>query len=84
MPKSLKASGAKASAANMKDDVTGEPLMQRSDDKPEALKSRLEGYHKMTMPILAHYRPRGVVHTLDATQKPSAVWNDLEMMLGCF
>ena len=50
MPKSLKASGAKASAANMKDDVTGEPLMQRSDDNPKALKKRLMEYHVNTRP----------------------------------
>jgi adenylate kinase len=28
-----------------KDDVTGEPLMQRADDTKEALVKRLEGYH---------------------------------------
>ena len=42
-PKSLVAAGAgaKPSAANMKDDVTGEDLMQRSDDNSSALKKRL-------------------------------------------
>ena len=37
------------------DDITGEPLMQRKDDTAEALKSRLNGYHTMTTPILGYY-----------------------------
>eukprot|EP00930_Biecheleria_cincta_P021102 TRINITY_DN15714_c0_g1_i2.p1 TRINITY_DN15714_c0_g1~~TRINITY_DN15714_c0_g1_i2.p1 ORF type:complete len:285 (-),score=56.98 TRINITY_DN15714_c0_g1_i2:79-891(-) len=48
-PKSLKP-GMEPSPANMLDDQTGEPLMQRADDTKEALKSRLEGYHRETMP----------------------------------
>merc|ERR1711971_541478 len=55
MPKSLIAAGpgAAVTAETMKDDVTGEQLIQRKDDKPEALKKRLTGYHSMTTPILA-------------------------------
>lgn len=34
-----------------KDDVTGEPLMQRKDDTAETLKKRLEAYHKDTVPV---------------------------------
>lgn len=34
-----------------KDDVTGEPLMQRKDDNAETLKKRLEAYHKDTVPV---------------------------------
>lgn len=39
-PKSLKP-GMKADASNMIDDVTGEPLIQRPDDSPTALYTRL-------------------------------------------
>ena len=39
----------------MKDDETGEALMQRSDDTAEALVSRLDAYHKQTVPVLKHY-----------------------------
>ena len=35
---------------------TGDPLMQRADDTAEALATRLDGYHKMTVPILEHYK----------------------------
>eukprot|EP00596_Hydrurales_sp_CCMP1899_P007708 CAMPEP_0119042950 /NCGR_PEP_ID=MMETSP1177-20130426/16298_1 /TAXON_ID=2985 /ORGANISM="Ochromonas sp, Strain CCMP1899" /LENGTH=193 /DNA_ID=CAMNT_0007010079 /DNA_START=269 /DNA_END=850 /DNA_ORIENTATION=+ len=37
------------------DDVTGEPLMQRKDDQPEAIKKRLELYEKMKEPLLDYY-----------------------------
>ncbi len=37
------------------DDVTGEPLIQRKDDRADTLKNRLAQYHKMTTPILQHY-----------------------------
>eukprot|EP00967_Tisochrysis_lutea_P050625 scaffold62304_cov23-Tisochrysis_lutea.AAC.2 len=66
-PKSLP-DGDEPSSDNMKDDETGEPLMQRKDDTEEALKSRLEGYHTQTVPILEHYKP--VVKKVDANQKP--------------
>ena len=38
------------------DDVTGEPLSQREDDKPHVVKARLEEYAKMTAPLLAYYK----------------------------
>ena len=39
-----------------KDDVTGEPLEQRHDDKPETVQKRLEAYKQMTEPVLNFYR----------------------------
>mgnify|MGYP005992763995 CR=1 FL=1 len=38
------------------DDVTGEPLTQREDDKPHVVSKRLEEYAKMTAPLLTHYK----------------------------
>jgi adenylate kinase len=38
-----------------KDDVTGEPLIQRDDDKEETVKKRLEVYHAQTKPLVAYY-----------------------------
>ena len=60
----------------MKDDKTGEPLMQRKDDTSEALKKRLMGYHKETIPILKHYEPHGVVRSVNANQEMSGVWSE--------
>ncbi len=38
-----------------KDDVTGEPLVQRDDDKEETVKKRLEVYHNQTEVLLSYY-----------------------------
>ena len=38
-----------------KDDVTGEDLIQRNDDKPETVLARLEVYKKQTDPLIDYY-----------------------------
>ncbi len=38
-----------------KDDVTGEDLVQRDDDKEETVKKRLDVYHKQTEPLIKYY-----------------------------
>jgi len=38
-----------------KDDVTGEPLVQRDDDKEETVKKRLEVYSAQTRPLVDYY-----------------------------
>ena len=38
-----------------KDDVTGEELVQREDDKEATVKNRLEVYHSQTKPLIAYY-----------------------------
>ena len=37
------------------DDVTGEPLIQREDDREETIRNRLEVYHSQTEPLVAFY-----------------------------
>jgi adenylate kinase len=39
-----------------KDDVTGEPLVQRDDDKEETIRVRLEVYKRQTEPLVAFYK----------------------------
>ena len=39
-----------------KDDVTGEPLVQREDDKEETVRKRLEVYHAQTEPLVEFYK----------------------------
>jgi adenylate kinase len=38
-----------------KDDVSGEELVQREDDKEDTVKKRLEVYHSQTKPLVAYY-----------------------------
>jgi len=39
-----------------KDDVTGEDLIQRDDDKEETVRERLKVYHDQTEPLVAFYQ----------------------------
>ena len=38
------------------DDVTGEALIQREDDREETVKNRLAVYHAQTQPLIAYYK----------------------------
>jgi adenylate kinase len=38
-----------------KDDVTGEVLIQRDDDKEETVRKRLQVYHEQTKPLVSYY-----------------------------
>jgi adenylate kinase len=39
-----------------KDDITGEPLVQREDDKEETIRKRLQVYHDQTRPLVSFYK----------------------------
>ena len=39
-----------------KDDVTGEDLVQRDDDKEEVVQDRLKVYHELTQPLIGYYK----------------------------
>jgi adenylate kinase len=39
-----------------KDDETGEPLIQRDDDKEETVRKRLDVYHAQTEPLIGYYK----------------------------
>lgn len=62
---------------HMTDDVTGEPLIQRSDDNAEALKKRLGTYHAQTSPVVSYYQKTGIWKGLDASQEPGQVWKSM-------
>ncbi len=52
-----------------KDDVTGEPLIQREDDKEETVKKRLDVYVSQTKPLVDYYQQwagRGAENGLSA------------------
>lgn len=61
----------------MTDDITGEPLIQRSDDNADALKKRLVTYHKQTFPVVGYYKTKGIWQGIDASQEPGQVWQQL-------
>jgi len=46
-------------------DKDGEKLVIREDDKDEAVKKRLDIYHKETEKVLEHYKEKGVYQKID-------------------
>lgn len=62
----------------MKDDLTGEPLMRRSDDNADALKKRLESYHTQTRPLASYYALRGIHYKVDAQLSASRVFENID------
>lgn len=77
-PKSMKlGKDGKPIPETMKDDITGDLLMQRKDDTAGALIKRLKGYHGETVPILDHYRPHGTVRAVNANQGMDGVWGEI-------
>ena len=57
-----------------KDDLTGEDLIQRSDDKPDVIKKRLEVYFNETEPMLDFYKNKDIQFCeIDASEPVKAV-----------
>jgi len=61
----------------MTDDITGEPLVRRSDDNPETLIGRLESYHKQTKPLVDYYSAKGLHTAVDASKSANDVFSSI-------
>ncbi len=59
------------------DDETGEPLIQREDDKEEAILNRLEVYWRQTAPLVSYYREKGLLRDIDAEGSPEDIMQRL-------
>uniref|UniRef100_T2MF38 Adenylate kinase n=1 Tax=Hydra vulgaris TaxID=6087 RepID=T2MF38_HYDVU len=59
---------------SMKDDITGEPLVRRSDDNEETLRKRLAAYHSATSPLVAFYQKRKLHTRVNADQPLASVF----------
>ncbi|CAN0194226.1 unnamed protein product [Bubo scandiacus] len=55
------------------DDLTGEPLVQREDDKPEAVAARLRKYKDAAKPVIELYKSRGILHSFSGTET-NKIW----------
>jgi adenylate kinase len=63
------------------DDVTGEPLIHRDDDKREVLKNRLDVYNKKTAPISNFYAGKGMLKSIDSMQAIDRVYQNIKQSL---
>jgi adenylate kinase len=63
-------------------DVCGGKLSTRADDTPEAVRKRLQDYHDKTAPILELFSTKELVVSVDGTQSPEDVQNEIRLKLG--
>ena len=54
---------------------------QRPDDTPEAIRRRLELYHRETEPLIEHYRTLGVLIPIHADGTPNEVFAEIQAAL---
>lgn len=55
-------------------------MIRRSDDNAEALKKRLESYHRQTKPLVDYYALRGLHFSVDAAKKSSDVFANIDQI----
>ena len=58
-------------------DQSGEPLVKREDDREEVIRSRLRVFHDNTIPLLKHYKEKGLLKSISATLPPEEVFNQI-------
>jgi len=63
-------------------DVCGGALVAREDDRPEAVRERLEDYHQKTEPVIELFRQRGLLVTVDGTKPPDEVEEEICHAIG--
>jgi adenylate kinase len=56
-------------------DHCGGEVVQRDDDKPEAIRTRLDLYETATAPLIDFYAQRGLLSGIDGTMPSDAVYN---------
>ncbi|XP_074850958.1 GTP:AMP phosphotransferase AK3, mitochondrial isoform X2 [Carettochelys insculpta] len=62
------------------DDITGEPLVQRDDDKPETVTKRLKAYEAQTKPVLEYYQKKGILESFSGTET-NKIWPQVHAFL---
>ena len=63
-------------------DKCGEALIIRKDDEPGTVKARLATYHAQTEPLIAFYRERGKLRTVENQPTIEATTAEIEKALG--
>ena len=55
-------------------DQCGATLVQREDDRPEAIGVRMEYYERVTAPVIGYYRAKGLLREIPAQGLPETVF----------
>lgn len=53
-------------------------LNHRADDNPDTVQARLATYEEQTRPLLDYYKAANVLHVVDGTREPEAIYRDIE------
>ncbi len=68
--------------ANRVAEMQAQKLAVRDDDKPEVLLQRLDAYRAQTAPLVAHYRKKGALKSVDGMAPIAAVTAAIRRLLG--
>jgi adenylate kinase len=63
-------------------DQDGSRLVQRDDDKPDVVTSRLEVYHQKTAPLIEYYDDQGLMRRIDGTRSPAEVHDHIRAVIA--
>lgn len=63
-------------------DRCGSELVQRADDKEETVRRRLTEFHRNTDDLVDHYRRRGLLREVPATDPPETIYQNILKALG--
>ena len=63
-------------------DACGSKLVQRTDDRAETVTERLRIYREQTAPVVAVYRERGLLRTIDGSAAPEEVFEKVLTAVG--
>jgi adenylate kinase len=55
----------------------GGDVVQRDDDQPEAIRTRLDLYESQTAPLISHYAGEGLLHQVDGSKPMDAVFDEI-------
>ena len=56
-------------------------LNHRSDDNPSTVQARLTTYEEQTRPLLDYYAAANLLHVVDGTREPEAIYGDIERIV---
>ncbi len=65
-------------------DVCHGPLIRRKDDDPETVLHRLQVYREKTEPLIAYYKERGILVSVDGDRPVETVFEDIIKILEAF
>ena len=63
-------------------DRCGAEVIARADDTEEAVRKRLEAFHRQTLPVATHYKAKGVLKEVDGVGPVDEVFERIEKSLA--